>query len=115
MIQLDSSFFKSELVTKYKRFVENQGKRCLHYDGEVVLLKLIMLSAEGINFIDKRDFIEKADAPKGTALLVWDFCLEKEILRQKENGFSAIEWLRESGMVIEEKKTRYYDDEIWGY
>lgn len=107
MIQLDLSFFKSDLVTQYKRFVERGGKRCLHYDGEAVLLKLIILSSEGVNFIDKRDFIKKADVPKGTGELVWDFCIEKEILSMNEKGlFTAKEWVCENGFSEEATNTR---------
>jgi hypothetical protein len=81
-----------------------------------------MLSADGVEFIDARDFIEKADAPKGTALLVWDYCLENQILTLNADGFySAKGWVEQNGFLIgnnnpnPEKKTGYYDDEIWGY
>jgi hypothetical protein len=89
----------------YKRFVENQGKRCLHYDGEVVLLKMIMLSADGVAFIDKKDFLYKTEAPKATGNDVWNFCVENEILTMNEKGFySAKEWVAQSGFLIGENR-----------
>lgn len=105
MIQLDLSFFKSELVITYKRFVERGGKRCLRFgDGIIVLQKMIMLSADGIDFIDKKDFTEKTEAPKGTGDLVWDFCLEKEILTTNEKGFyTAKEWVEQNGFLIKDR------------
>lgn len=69
-----------------------------------LFLRLLTLSETGLVMSDHRQFARLAGgfvSKNGQFQTVWDYCVGAGILRQCQGGFSAVDWMRERGLVAE--------------
>lgn len=74
---------------------------------ESIFFKLLSFCANDNKFDNAEHFSRCAVLPKKQCEIVWDVCLKNNVLRKDGNGYSTLDWMRESGLVAkpENKKT----------
>lgn len=69
-----------------------------------LFLRLLTLSESGLVMSDHRQFARLAGgfvSKNAQFRTVWDYCIGAGILRQCQGGFSAVDWMREHGLIAE--------------
>lgn len=102
MLKIDSRFFDGKEIAELCGKMEPTN----HQKASIILcfIRLLFLCADGVSFTDCKKLSLRTEATKKAAEVVWDHCVEAGILRDDGQGFSAIDWLREKGIISEEKK-----------
>jgi hypothetical protein len=68
-------------------------------------IRLLAHSAEGGYVWDERDFYRRVScSSKKTAHGVWNFCVFNEILLKTENGYTALAWLKEMNLLVDNNR-----------
>lgn len=90
-MELTSEFFDSPEM----RDVESYGttKAGLGMVRQLLFLRLIAMTSEGRRFSSGQHFAKACSLKTAQCEVVWQFCVERGILRDDGDGFSADKWL----------------------
>lgn len=66
---------------------------------ESILIKMLSYCASGYEFYDAKHFSKVTMSPPKQCEIVWNVCLEQNVLRESKFGYSVTEWLKERGLL----------------
>ena len=95
MISIKDDFYVSRPVMEIHQISSRRGG--LDLVREAILLRILSFCSNGATVYDYKAFSFQ-DNPNQTKL-VWDYCISAGILRETENGYSAMDWLKENGLI----------------
>lgn len=64
-----------------------------------ILIDLLIASASELGFHDVKHLSLRSGISVKQCQIVWDICIEENVLREGKRGWSAYEWLREEGFI----------------
>lgn len=101
MLKIESNFFDCKEVCELRERLEPTNKQI----SSIILcfIKLLCLCSDGLCFSGSKKLAQRAEASKKAADIVWDFCIEKRILQEGDQGFTAMSWMVARGMVVRKK------------
>lgn len=67
------------------------------YAREAIFIRILSLCASGIELMNAKHLSTITGCPVNQCALVWDYCIQSNILSQTQNGYSAAYWLAQSG------------------
>lgn len=70
---------------------------------ESIFFRLISYGADEKCFDNAEQFAKIASLPVKQCRIVWDICVEKEILVKTYEGYSAYQWLKTNGLLVNSK------------
>lgn len=74
---------------------------------ESIFFKLLSYCANGHKFEDVNQFARYAMLPTKQCQAVWDVCLQQNVIRQSEGGYTATDWMSENGLLPNAQNTRF--------
>lgn len=66
---------------------------------EGIFIKMLSFCADGYRFYDAKQFAKMTSSPLKQCEIVWDICVDNNVLRECESGYSTTEWMREQGFL----------------
>lgn len=66
---------------------------------ESIFIKLLSYCADGYKFYDAKHFSKITMSPQKQCEIVWDTCIENNVLREAVDGYSTAEWMQERGYL----------------
>jgi len=104
---IDSDFF-SERIALHCIFPvtprDSTGEKRL-----ITLINLLCDSVNGKSWLDAADLSMRLRRPLKQCERVWQLCIEENVLRPVDDGYSAIAWLREKGYFNDDWRNREHD------
>lgn len=74
------------------------------YIREAIFARLLVLCAQNVKFVNAAQFAQISMSPIKVCEVVWAVCVEKNVLRQQDGYYSALEWMIENGFVGDTNK-----------
>ena len=93
----------TDLITRSKPFM-----RCLMTRGQgdrtqetraVTLIHILAESANESSWRDAGEMARMLHRPKKSCEQVWQICIEEGVFRPFDDGFNALAWMREKGLL----------------
>lgn len=66
---------------------------------ESIFMRLLSFCASEHVFWDVKQFSRLTTMPIKQCQIVWDICVKHNVLRKTDNGYTAIDWLKENGLL----------------
>ena len=101
---IDSDFFNERIAMKCgtpSSPHDNTSERKV-----LALIQLFCDSVNGKSWLDAADLSMRLRRPLKQCERVWQLCIEENVLRPVDDGYSAIEWLREKGYFNDDWRNR---------
>lgn len=73
---------------------------------ESIFFKLLSYCANGHAFEGVEQFAKYAMLPARQCQAVWDVCVKSDVLRKTEDGYTATDWMSESGLLPNAQNAR---------
>lgn len=77
-----------------------------HLERMYLLQLLLSESAEGTVFCDFKSIKSLSKSTEIQCSIVWDRCINHNVLRKDGNGYSAREWMQEQGLLPDEQEQK---------
>lgn len=107
---IDADFFCERIV------LQCQESECTNDPKNekklITLIKLFCDSVNGKSWRDAADLSRMLRRPLKQCERVWELCREEHVLRPVEDGYSALEWMKEKGYFKDEWKKRDRVEEV---
>lgn len=101
---IDSDFFNERIAmhcTNPTAPRDSTGEKRL-----ITLIHLLCDSVNGKSWLDAADLSMRLRRPLNQCERVWQLCIEENVLRPVDDGYSAIAWLREKGYFNDDWRNR---------
>lgn len=95
-----SSSLENTLIMKLLSNGSPQG--LVGMTRKYIVYLLLSCSSEGKTFKCVEDFAKEFNLPEQQAKFVWNVCCDNDILRQKDDTYSAVDWMFEQSLLSNE-------------
>lgn len=96
-MDIPKEFFYSKTIDEIHSL--GSKKNGSYYMREAVFLRLLSFSADGIQFHSFNHFAEVTGCPIKQCETIWEYCLSRQILIETDEGFSAVDWMQNNGLL----------------
>lgn len=93
----------TDLITRSKPFMRcNESKYngdCGFAQRSIILIQALAESANETSWRDAGEMSRMLHRPKKSCEQVWQICIEENVFRPFDDGFNALAWMREKGLI----------------